>query len=36
MSEKQLFCKFGLIGDNLELKQNITLLFDEKGKISEL
>ncbi len=36
MSEKQLCSKFGLIGDNLELKQNITIFFDEKGKISEL
>ncbi len=36
MPEKHLNCKFGLIGENLELKQNINLSFDEEGKITEL
>ena len=36
MLEKDLYCKFGLIGENLELKQNINLSVDKEGKISEL
>lgn len=33
MSQNQIFCKFALIGDNLELKQNVTLEINNKGMI---
>lgn len=36
MLEKHLYCKFGLIGENLELKNNVHLNFDKEGKISKL
>lgn len=36
MPEKYLYCKFGLIGENLDLKQNINLSFDKEGRITEL
>jgi len=36
MSKKHLFCKFGLIGDNLELKKNVNLYHNERGEITKL
>jgi cytosine/adenosine deaminase-related metal-dependent hydrolase len=36
MPENHLYCKFGLIGENLELKQNVHLKFDGEGKIAKL
>jgi len=36
MPQKHLYCKFGLIGENLELKQNIYLNFDKEGIITDL
>ena len=36
MLEKHLYCKFGLIGENIELKKNVHLNFDKEGKIFKL
>ncbi|MBD3256508.1 MAG: amidohydrolase family protein [Candidatus Lokiarchaeota archaeon] len=36
MSTNRIFCKFGLIGENLDLKKNISLKIHEDGVISEL
>ncbi len=36
MANKSLFCKYGLIGEDLELKQNINLEIDSSGKILEI
>ena len=36
MPQKHLYCRFGLIGENLELKQNVHLYFDEEGMIIDL
>jgi cytosine/adenosine deaminase-related metal-dependent hydrolase len=33
MSQNQIFCKFALIGDNLELKQNVSLEINNEGMI---
>ncbi|TFG18417.1 MAG: hypothetical protein EU531_00220 [Promethearchaeota archaeon] len=35
MAQKHLYCRFGLIGENLELKQNVNLYFDEEGIITD-
>jgi len=36
MSQKHLYCRFGLIGENLELKQNVNLYFNEEGIIIDI
>lgn len=36
MPNKYLFSKYGLIGENLDLKQNVNLEIDQNGKISAL
>jgi len=36
MPHKEIFSKFGLIGDNLDLKENIYLEIDKEGKISNI
>ncbi len=36
MANKYLFSKYGLIGENLDLKQNINLEIDQSGKILNL
>jgi cytosine/adenosine deaminase-related metal-dependent hydrolase len=36
MPNKSLFCKYALLGEDLELKQNVTLKIDTVGKITEM
>ena len=36
MTCKEINCKYGFIGDNLDLKENISLKINEEGKISEI
>lgn len=36
MSHKEIYTKFGLVGDNLDIKENIYLEIDKDGKISEV
>ncbi len=36
MPLKEMFSKFGLIGENLDLKENISLEIDKDGKISKI
>jgi len=36
MANKSLFCRYALIGEDLELKQNVNLKIDSKGKIIEI
>jgi len=36
MPRKEIFSKFGLIGDNLDLKENINLEINKDGKFSEI
>jgi len=36
MPHKEIFCKFGLIGRDLDLKENISLEIDEDGKFSNI
>ena len=36
MTNRQIFCKYGLIGDNLDLKQNVNIEIDKSGTISSL
>ena len=36
MPHKEIFSKFGLIGQNLDLKENISLEIDEDGKFSKI
>ncbi len=36
MPNTQIFCKYGLIGENLDLKKNIIIDIDDLGKISNL
>ena len=33
MVNSQIFCKFGLIGENLDLKENVSLEIDKEGRI---
>ena len=36
MINRQIFCKYGLIGDNVDLKQNVNIEIDKSGTISSL
>ena len=36
MPNKSLFCKYALLGEDLELKQNVNLEIDSTGKILEI
>lgn len=36
MLQNHLYCKFGLIGNNLDLKQNVNLHFNKEGIITDL
>ena len=36
MTFKEINCKYGFIGDNLDLKENISLIVDKDGKILEM
>ena len=36
MTFKEINCKYGFIGDNLDLKENISLKITDEGKISEI
>ena len=36
MPTSHIFCKYGLIGDNLDLKENISLEINNEGKILKL
>lgn len=36
MTFKEIKCKYGFIGDNLDLKENISLKITDEGKISEI
>ena len=36
MANKYIFSKYALIGDTLDLKQNVNLEIDQSGKIIEI
>jgi len=36
MSKKQVYCKYALIGDNLDFKENVYLEINEQGTIQEI
>lgn len=36
MTYKEINCKYGLIGNNLELKENVSFIIDENGRFSKI
>ena len=36
MPSKSIFCEYALIGEDLELKQDVSIEINENGKVSEI